>query len=88
MNSNRNANTGAPLAPKEGIMFQTTATAAGAQAAADVVAGIITDEQAGDQWVTFADRSHTAGIDWQRGYDDAIAKMFPMPTMAEFYSAS
>jgi endonuclease/exonuclease/phosphatase family metal-dependent hydrolase len=49
------------------------AAAAGAEAAAAVLAGQLNAESAGDQWVAFADRSHDAGVAFLAAYDSAGA---------------
>lgn len=46
---------------------------AGRQAAADVLAGTLTAEAAGDRWLTYADASYGAGLAFQRAYDAAGA---------------
>lgn len=48
-----------------------TAAAAGFGAAADVLAGRLTPEAAGDLWVDYADRSHDAGRHFLAAYDAA-----------------
>ena len=50
-----------------------TAREDGAKAGAEVLAGRLTPEEAGDLWVAVADRSHTAGVAWMRGYDGSGA---------------
>lgn len=42
-----------------------------AAAAGEAAAGKLTAEEAGDQWVAYADRSHDAGVAFLAAYDRA-----------------
>lgn len=55
-------------------MSLTTAAAAGTTAGLAVIAGTLAVEDAGDLWVTFADRSHEAGESFLRAFDATGAK--------------
>ena len=48
------------------------AAAAGHDAARLVASGELTEEQAGDRWVLWADRSHGAGVAFTRAYEYAL----------------
>lgn len=52
-------------------MFAQLAYEAGVEAARKVAAGTMTAEQAGEQWVGYADASHDAGVAYLRAYDAA-----------------
>ena len=53
-------------------MFEHIAAEEGTEAAAKVAAGTITEAQAGDLWVAWADQSHAAGVAFERAYDRAM----------------
>lgn len=52
-------------------MFAQLAYEAGVEAARKVAAGRMTADEAGDQWLGYADRSHDAGAAYLRAYDAA-----------------
>lgn len=54
----------APTAP-----FHSSAYEAGFKAGTQVLSGRLAVEDAGDRWVRWADRSHSAGVEFDRGYD-------------------
>lgn len=54
-------------------MFAQLAAEAGLEAAVKVTAGTMTAEEAGDQWVAYADLDHAAGAAYLRAYDTAGA---------------
>ena len=54
------------MAPK---FFTSEAAEAGHNAGLAVLAGKLTAERAGDQWVKWADRSHNSGVAFLREFD-------------------
>lgn len=56
------------MAPLTVPVYLTGSAREGYQTGLDVLAGRMAVEDAGDVWLSHADRSHSAGVNFDRGY--------------------